>query len=201
MENRISQKGYIQPPATVSYNIVSLVGYLIEMKQETFEPGRLSFGVFHDLEVNDNAKFIRCLYIFRSALMKHGDRLLTLMNELRPIDNMPEYIGPEIFAYPASKNLQVIRANQKPMQYILRLNQMIANRINTCQSLFALWINWQYLRKLFIMPHGAREDIIRKTIAQFKSNINIYPQLLHRHSRQSKRQLSLPRRAIFEPAV
>lgn len=175
MENNNVIEWYGRASSTNSYNIVSLVAYLIGVKRDQFDRSTLSSGTFDGYEANDNAKTMRCLCMLRNALMKHGDRIFTLMNELKSLDQMPEYIDPAIFPYLSSRGLQIIRANQKPLKYILQLNQLIADRINTCQPLFPLWIKWPYIRKLFIMSKGGKPDGVNKQIRQFNANINIYP--------------------------
>ena len=37
-------------------------------------------------------------------------------------------------------------------QYIIDINRLISDRINNCRALFPTWLNWEYLKSLFIMP-------------------------------------------------
>lgn len=175
METNNTQEYYDGALATASFDVVSLVGYLIGVKREQFEHSRLSTAIYDELEAKDNAKTIHCLCTLRNAMMKSGDRILILMNDLRPLDNMPEIIDPEIFRFLSAHGIQVIKPNQKPLQYVMQLNQLIPNFLNACQNLFPLWLNWQYVRQLFIMPQGGKEDAVRKTIKNYSANINIFP--------------------------
>ena len=51
------------------------------------------------------------------------------------------------------------KPNQKVFQYIIELNQLISDRINNCASLFPIWLEWRYIKELFIMPSGLTVNI------------------------------------------
>ena len=43
----------------------------------------------------------------------------------------------------------------------------IANRINNCKNLFPIWLNWSYIRQLFIMPGGTTEKGAKGAAADY----------------------------------
>lgn len=58
---------------------------------------------------------------------------------------------------------------------IVDINKHISNRINNCKSLFPLWLKWEYVRKLFLMPDGLNKKGIKAAAADYYANKNKYP--------------------------
>ena len=46
----------------------------------------------------------------------------------------------------------------KLAHHLIEINRLIADRINNCSSLYPMWINWNYVKNLFIMPNGLTEQ-------------------------------------------
>ena len=55
------------------------------------------------------------------------------------------------------------------------INRELSNRINVVQSLFPEWINWKYVRDLFLMPNGMKADGIKQAGYEYNKNRNKYP--------------------------
>ena len=158
-----------------SYNVVSLTAYLIGVRQEMF--GRdFQQSVYDALEEKPNAKILRCLCIIRNVLLKHYKKIDTKITyDLCNLDRMADIISPEIFTYLSSQGVQVIKPNCRPMAYLLSVNTMIAEKVNSCQELYPLWVNWSFVRKLFLMPSGGKDTAVKKVIQKYSANLNAYP--------------------------
>ena len=52
---------------------------------------------------------------------------------------------------------------------------MIADRINNCKKLFPLWLNWQYIKNLFVMPDGLTEDGTKAAADIYYAHLLFYP--------------------------
>lgn len=71
--------------------------------------------------------------------------------------------------------ITIVRSRALPAEYIVDINKHISNRINNCKSLFPLWLKWEYVRKLFLMPDGLNEKGIKAAAADYYANKNKYP--------------------------
>ena len=59
--------------------------------------------------------------------------------------------------------------------HIVEINSIISNRINNCKPLFPIWINWQYIRELFIMPDGLKEAGTKDAVSVYYADLPLYP--------------------------
>jgi hypothetical protein len=159
-----------------SYNLVSIVGYLLGVRCEMYDRGTLIPSVFEDFQKKPNARTIRALCILRNALLKrYEDISYRLQYDFVNLDGMPDIIDPGEIRFLEEHGIRIIKANHKTASYLLDINRLITDHIQVCQSLFPLWVKWQYIRNLFIMRGGAKEASISEARATYKSNINIYP--------------------------
>ena len=55
------------------------------------------------------------------------------------------------------------------------MNRLISDRINNCKKFFPLWLNWDYVRELFIMPDGLKEDGTKEAADLYYSGLRYYP--------------------------
>ena len=147
-----------------TYNIVSKVGYLIGVPKQYFDPsqGMLSMELFDHLDKDKNARIVRNLCILRTAIeLNYGEANYRIYNDLKNLHTMPDLIPQECLMQLEADGISVVKANYKLNQYIIDINRHIANRINNCKSLFPIWVDWSYLKNLFIMPNGLTEAGLR----------------------------------------
>lgn len=161
-----------------TYNIVSKVGYLIGVPKQYFDPsqGMLSMELFDHLDKDKNARIIRNLCMLRTAIeLNYGEANYRIYNDLKNLHTMPDLIPQECLMQLEVDGISVVKANYKLNQYIIDINRHIANRINNCKSLFPIWVDWSYLKNLFIMPNGLTEAGLRAAAAEYYANKSRYP--------------------------
>ena len=161
-----------------TYNIVSKVGYLIGVPKQYFDPalGMLSLELFDQLDKDKNARIIRNLCMLRTAIeLNYGEANYRIYNDLKNLHTMPDLIPQECLKQLEADGISVVKANYKLNQYIIDINRHIANRINNCKSLFPIWVDWSYLKNLFIMPNGLTEAGLKAAAAEYYANKNRYP--------------------------
>ena len=175
MEDITLHTEYSKPSKSLSTHIVSITGYLIGVQKDIF--GReFRMATFEELEKKPEAKIIRCLCAIRTALLRHFSGIsIQMRNNVIDLDKLTDYFEPEVFSYLKSQGIQFLRANTKPMKYLLRVNMLINERINRVQPLYPMWVEWPYIRKLFQMPKGGNEKDVSRTIDEFRENLNSYP--------------------------
>jgi len=164
------------PSSMRTYDVVSKIAYLIGVKEAMFERDTLKPVWYEKLQEVPQARTIRCLCKIRTALLKNYEAVDDgIKFHLKNLDKMPNMFDLEDFEYLEKHDILVIKANYRVLAYIADVNRHIANNIAACRELFPLWINWEYIRDIFIMPNGTKETAIRKEHQRYKCGINNYP--------------------------
>lgn len=162
-----------------TYDLVSKIAYLIGVPKNIFEneyePPKME--IYNQLERDKNARIIRHLCIIRTAI----ERKFKFINEKMRMDfqgffSMPEYIPAESIHQLTEDGVNFIKkSNIKLNQHIMEINRIISDRINNCKYLFPIWLNWQYIHDLFIMPNGLTEAGTKEAAALYYSARSYYP--------------------------
>ena len=66
-------------------------------------------------------------------------------------------------------------SSKKLYQHIVEINRLISDRINNCKKYFPLWLNWQYVKELFIMPDGLQESGTKAAASLYYQYRACYP--------------------------
>ena len=166
-----------------TYSIVSKVAYLIGVPKRIFEnqhePPQLE--IFQQLENDKNARIIRHLCIIRTAIERNfiNDKMRT---EYKTILSLPQFVPADSIGQLSADNVSFIRKwNTKLPAHIIEINRIISDRINNCKHLFPLWLNWKYIRELFIMPNGLCEKGTQEAAAVYYEHILLYPYQMYIH--------------------
>ena len=162
-----------------TYDIVSKVAYLIGVPkhifENEFEPPKLS--VYAKMNGDKNARIIRHLCIIRTAIELNFASISDVMKfEYRSILFMPEFVPAESISALSADGVDFYRKSAtKLVHHIIDINRLISDRINNCSHLFPLWLKWDYLRELFIMPNGTDENGTKEAAELYYENKNLYP--------------------------
>lgn len=161
-----------------TYEIVSKVAYLIgvpvRMFENEHEPPKLE--VYERLSQDKAARIVRNLCIIRTAIERNFRHINGAMaTEYRSILTMPEYVPAESMNQLSADGVNFIKkSSRKLCQHIIELNRLISDRINNCKKFFPLWLNWDYVRELFIMPDGLKEDGTKEAADLYYSGLRYY---------------------------
>lgn len=161
-----------------TYHLISQVAYLIGVPRHVFdnehEPPRME--VFNELEQNKNARVIRHLCMIRTAIERNFSDILTEFHfNMKNLHTAPELIPQDCLQALENDGINLVKANHKIQQYIVDINQQIVNRIYSCKSLFPVWLNWEYIKRLFIMPDGLSLQGTKNAAHIYYSNLSRYP--------------------------
>lgn len=160
------------------FNVVSTMAYLLGVSERIFDnpheaPQR---SIYDDLDKQKPARIIRNLCRLRNALQQ---RYLTINNQM-----MREYKGlasiqevpKDALRQLSDDRITIIKGNRHTgNEYIANINRLISDRINNCKNLFPIWLNWKYIRELFVMPNGMTEKGIKAAAELFSQNRRCYP--------------------------
>lgn len=141
-----------------TFTIISKMAYLIGVPKRFFENEHSSpkIEIYQAMDRDKNARIVRNLCLLRTAIeQNYGKIYRAFQYDLKNMHTLPEYIPQDSIQQLSADGIEIIRANYKPIQYIIDLNNQIANRINNCRQLLPIWLKWDYLRELFIMPNGS----------------------------------------------
>lgn len=162
-----------------TYEIISKVAYLIGVPKFIFEKETQSpkLEIYEQLDKDKNARIIRHLCIIRNNIERGYKYINNKMRfEFKSIMSLPECIPPESIKQLNEDGINFYRtSNTHLYQHIIEINKILSDRINNCKSLFPLWLNWQYIKQLFIMPNGLTEAGTKAAAITFYSNLDLYP--------------------------
>lgn len=161
-----------------TYTIISTVAYLIGVPKRIFEndhePPKLD--IYNQLEKNKNARIIRNLCLLRNAIERNFKTIHDkFVHEYKSLMSVPEQIPPEILKQLSDDGVSIFKSNYKLTQYVIDINRLISDRINNGRELFPIWINWIYVRNIFLMPNGLNEAGCKQAAEVYYANKNFYP--------------------------
>lgn len=162
-----------------TYDIISKVAFLIGVPKHIFEnehePPKLD--IYERLNKDKNARIIRNLCIIRTAIERGFKHISEKMKyQYKTILSVPEHIPQESIDQLTFDGVNFYKSsNTKLNQHIIELNRIISDRINNCKNIFPVWLNWDYIRDLFIMPNGLTEIGTKDAIGPFFEYMDCYP--------------------------
>lgn len=162
-----------------TYVIVSKVAYLIGVPKRIFEnehePPQLE--VYQQLENDKNARIIRNLCIIRTQIERNFKYINEKMRmEYKTILSLPQFVPADSINQLLADGINFIKkSSTKLSDHIVEINRIISDRINNCKSLFPLWLNWKYIRDLFIMPNGLYEKETKAAAGVYYASLRLYP--------------------------
>ncbi len=95
--------------------------------------------------------------------------------EYKGLMSMPELIPIDAITQLEQDHIHIVKTHSKLVHYIIDINRLIMDRINNCKDFFPMWLNWQYLREIFIMPNGLTEEGTKVAANLYYMNKNFYP--------------------------
>lgn len=162
------------------FNLVtSITAYLIGISEDRFSSNddaqTYNAAEYARLENEEKAKIIRCLCRVRTGIEKNYSRIyLRYRDERLSIMHMPEYVPTDALNYLDSK-IGIYSFCDNPQKLLVEVNRLISARINNCKDLYPAWLHWDYMRTIFIMPDGLKEEGTKRAGEYFKANYNRYP--------------------------
>ena len=141
-----------------TYDIISKVAYLIGVPKRVFEnefePPKLD--IYETLDKDKNARIIRHLCIIRTSIERAFGHISDKMKyQFKSILMMPEHVPQESINQLTFDGVNFYKkSSTKLNHHIIEINRIISDRINNCKNIFPVWLNWEYVRELFVMPNG-----------------------------------------------
>ena len=154
--------------------VAGTMAYLIGAKTEFFENYVTDAEEFEKLKANENAVIMRALCNIRSNLMLNFSKTDNLMRyDMQNIDRQAIYSEDVAMLYKNGINL--VKANYTVNKYLRDINTHIVNRLDKIKGFFPDWVEWAYIKDLFIMPKGTVESSIVSESKKYQQNQGYYP--------------------------
>lgn len=161
-----------------TYNIVSLMAYLIGVDENRFGYGDAPFlkDIFDSCDKGKAARIIRNLCRLRTAFEKNYGLIFSeFRNGMKNIGNLPELIPEDAVNCLCDDGISLYKSKPDINEYIVDINIEISNRIGAVKALFPEWINWEYIKPIFIMPGGTKKENLKTAGEYYNSDRNRYP--------------------------
>ncbi|MCR5783566.1 MAG: NYN domain-containing protein [Clostridia bacterium] len=130
--------------------------------------------LFRELDKRPECRIIRHLCSVRSNLMLRFDETNRLIKYEMLNLNRQEAYKDDIRALEKDE-VDILRTNYDANQYLLLVNKYIADNISEVRSVFPEWVNWDYMKSLFIMPKGQKLDQVINESKKYNANRSLYP--------------------------
>ena len=162
-----------------THEIVSKVAYLIGVFRWHFEDPNepLRLDIYEKLDALKNARVLRNLCIVRTAAERWFGKINEqIQKEYKSIYTVPEYIPQEALQQLSTDGVFLSkRSGTHLVHLIIELNRYICDRVNNCKELFPVWLNWSYIRDLFIMKNGLTERGTKEAADVYFKHLECYP--------------------------
>ena len=160
------------------YNVVTVAAYLLGAPRKsvkTTDPEKCR-RVFSALGRNKAARTLRNLCILRTAFIRNFEKFAAAMSgeyisdgsegELLPADAVSEL---------SEDGVRLDMDCNTVEESIIQLNRMIADGFEECKELFPLWLDYSFVRNIFVMSDGERFFGVRKAVANYEQYKHSFP--------------------------
>lgn len=153
----------------------SVVAYLIGVKRDNlyilFED---DIKELKELDNNKNARVLRSLCKIRSKLMNSYIRTENaIVYDMKNLNTQDDY--KDDIKKLEDLDVHIIKSNCRVNKYIVSINDLIRKYVDLCRDLVPEWVEWIFIKNLFIMPNGNKEELIREESDKYNSHKSNYP--------------------------
>lgn len=168
---------------TDTKELVTTIAYMIGIRKNILE--QCYDEECHDLLVslyeNQQASIIRYLNKLRTTLMqkfrKTDDEMRYNLKNLNKID----YYDQDNIKQLEKWGIPIIKSNYRSEKYMQDFNRLINENIDKCADLFPDWINWNYIKDLFVIPQYKKPNVVKREFEKYMSKIDCYPFQMYIH--------------------
>lgn len=132
-------------------------------------------AVYQELEEQKASRIVRNLCILRTEVMHRfrmqqarspGQKDAYLLSDHVPTDTIDRL---------HRDGVSPIISFHRPVDCLIELERLITDHIDSCRSIFPLWVRWEYIRDLFLIPNGLSEKGVKAAAALYQKHRTLYP--------------------------
>ena len=158
-------------------DIVSIVAYMSGVQRRALIENYFSEcpDALKQLDNISELRIIRSLCKLRTTLFLKFKKTDDLMKyDLKNLNSI------SWFSYQDIKELEengipILKVNYRSSKYMSDFNRLIQEHINSCKNFFPAWLNWDYIKDLFVIPKGQVESVVIKEFNKYMENLGNYP--------------------------
>ena len=158
-------------------DLVATIAYLIGIKKQFLEQnyGSECRELLDSLYQNKEATIIRCLCKLRTTLfLKYKKTDIEMRDNLKKLTSLEWYDAEDIKLL-EKWDIPILKANYRSEKYMLDFNTLIAAHIDACASLIPDWVEWKYIKELFVIPHYNNPVALKREFEKFMASKTYYP--------------------------
>lgn len=154
--------------------IVSLIAYLLGVSDRHLEDNFDKQYIDTTFAGNDNAHIVRLLNTIRTNMFLNYWSVSDGMKyEIKNLDKMTLF-SEDIKALEAY-GVKLIKVNTMPISYLITINKLIEKYIDGVEKAFPRWVEWKYIKQLFLIPNGNKEISQKNELNKFYNYKKLYP--------------------------
>lgn len=156
-ENELQPKDYSSFD-NYSKKRVTLVGYLIGLKEEIIQSAPFNQECLNKIKTKKEIAIIRALSSLRLSFLLNYDKIYKEKQMKGPFarfEDMGQYIDLDALSYLRSQQIDPLQSGIALgdfTRYLANINQLIEEHIEDIHPYIPEWIKWEYIKNLFIMP-------------------------------------------------
>lgn len=152
-------------------SVVSKIAFLIGVRQELLNKDELNFDrkAIDEIDGDEKARTIRNLCILRRQFFQNYAEISSRRANFIPLDNMNDIFSTDAINSLRERGIEVAQVKNfgyfNPTVNCAYINQYISENINETKRFFPEWINFNYIKKLFVLPDcnaGPKGQLIEK---------------------------------------
>lgn len=166
----------------VTNNIVSKTAYLIGIADTTLlEKYPTCSDIIIAMMKSKAATKIRSLCILRTNLLMNFEKTDTALKyDFKRFEQM-DWFDANAMAYLKNTGIEIHIPNGKNTDYLVFINKLISENINACAEFYPDWIEWDYMKDLFVCPNCNKPNEQKKQIKAYQTHRDEYPNKMYIH--------------------
>ena len=163
-------------------NLSFIVAYLIGVSDKNLLNDYEEYSDLYDkLSSLKEANIIRYLSRLRTSLLKNFKKTdKEIVYNLKNINSLSWFDNEEIDKL-EEWGISIIQANCRAEKYSSLFCTLIEENIDNCRFLFPEWLDWSYIRELFVVPNSSSKEVLIKEFEKYISYISYYPYSMYIH--------------------
>lgn len=161
----------------VTKNEVAKVAWMIGIDEVQVDRryGEACPDTVQKVKTDEHACMVRALCRVRNAFMKNYEACLDeMLYEFKDVLHV-SYVEMEDARLVMESEYQLGYLNKTLVDVLTGLNDSIKDAVGKCGHLFPCWINWQYLKEIFVLPSCKTKHDFLMELNGYNNNIRRYP--------------------------
>lgn len=168
---------------TDTKDLVAAIAYMIGIKKHIVEQcfDEECHDLLERLYSDKSMTVIRYLCKLRTTLMfrfkKTDDEMRFNLKNLHKL----EWYDTDNIKQLEKWDIPIIKTNYRSELYMEDFNRLITENIDKCKAFFPDWVNWSYIRDLFVIPSYKKSAVVKKEFEKFMKKTEYYPFQMYIH--------------------